>query len=259
LSNQRLWIEGVELEVLRIRPESGDPELPAIIMLHEGLGSVAMWKQFPHALAARTGREVVVYSRAGYGESGAAQLPRKLTYMHDEGLRVLPALIDALELSDPILLGHSDGGSIALICAGGSDTGLDRVIVMAPHIFVEQLTVDSIALAKVAWRETDLAQRLGKYHADVESAFIGWNDIWLHPEFFDWNIEEYLPQIRVPVLAIQGQNDEYGTMAQIDGIAKQLPGSETLKLPNCRHSPHKDQPEAVLSAIETFIESPVPA
>jgi pimeloyl-ACP methyl ester carboxylesterase len=194
-----------------------------------------------------------VYSRAGYGRSDPAVLPRTVRYMHDEGLVVLPALLAGLGLERPILFGHSDGGSIALICAGGTATPLTGLILMAPHVMVEDLSVASIAQAEVAWQNTDLRQRLGKYHADVEAAFRGWNDIWLHPDFRAWNIEETLAAIRCPVLAIQGEDDEYGTMAQIERIAAQVADVDLVKLADCRHSPHKDQPEAVLAAVSAFV------
>jgi pimeloyl-ACP methyl ester carboxylesterase len=231
--------------------------MPPIIMLHEGLGSVSMWKDFPQVLASRTGSEVILYSRAGYGQSSPVSLPRDVRYMHDEGLHVLPDLIRSLDVSRPLLLGHSDGGSIALICAGGSNVALSGLMLMAPHIFVERITVDSIAQAREAWRSTNLRERLGRYHDDVDSVFTGWNDIWLHEKFLHWNIEEYLPAIDIPLLAIQGEDDEYGTMAQIDGIVQAVPDTELLKLAQCRHSPHRDQPEAVLEAINRFIQEKV--
>jgi pimeloyl-ACP methyl ester carboxylesterase len=250
-------VHGVAHEVVRQSPAIARPGAPPIIMLHEGLGSVAMWKEFPQLLAERTGSEVILYSRAGYGKSTPAKLPRSVLYMHDEGLDVLPDLIGSLGVSRPVLLGHSDGGSIALICAGGSGVDLSGLILMAPHIFVEPVTVASIAQAREAWRNTDLRERLGRYHDDVDGVFNGWNDIWLHEEFLSWNIEPYLPAIGVPVLAIQGEDDEYGTMAQIDGIASMVSDTELLKLAQCRHSPHRDQPEAVLDAINRFIKQKV--
>jgi pimeloyl-ACP methyl ester carboxylesterase len=238
-----------------VRQPSAHPreDAPAIVFLHEGLGSVAMWRDFPQRVADATGCEAMVYSRAGYGRSDPAPLPRSVRYMHDEGLTVLPALLAALELERPILFGHSDGGSIALLCAGGTDTPLAGVIAMAPHVMVEEISVTSIAQAEVAWQTTDLRVRLGKHHADVEAAFRGWNDIWLHPEFRDWNIEQYLPRIRCPVLAIQGEDDEYGTMEQIERIAAQAEDVELAKLADCRHSPHKDQPAAVIEAVTGFV------
>ena len=241
------------LEYVRLRSAHPRDGAPPIVFLHEGLGSLAMWKDFPQKIADATGCEAVVFSRAGYGRSDPAKLSRDTRYMHDEGLHVLPAFLTALGLERPILFGHSDGASIALICAGGTATQLSGVVVMAPHVLVEDISVESIAQAKVAWQTTDLPARLGKYHADVEAAFWGWNDIWLHPDFRAWNIEEYLPGIAVPVLAIQGEDDEYGTMAQIDRIAAQTRDVELVKLADCRHSPHKDQPEAVIEAVGDFV------
>jgi len=246
-------VGSTRLEVARLRSAHARDEAPAIVFLHEGLGSVAMWRDFPQRVADATGCEAVVYSRAGYGRSDPAVLPRTVRYMHDEGLVVLPALLAGLGLERPILFGHSDGGSIALICAGGTPTPLTGLILMAPHVMVEDLSVASIAQAEVAWQNTDLRQRLGKYHADVEAAFRGWNDIWLHPDFRAWNIEETLAAIRCPVLAIQGEDDEYGTMAQIERIAAQVADVDLVKLADCRHSPHKDQPEAVLAAVSAFV------
>ncbi|NMG66712.1 alpha/beta fold hydrolase [Azoarcus indigens] len=252
-------INGTPIEYVRLPSAHPREGAPAIVFLHEGLGSVAMWRDFPQKVADATGCEAVVYSRAGYGGSGPAALPRAVSYMHDEGLAVLPAFLSALELERPLLFGHSDGGSIALICAGGTDTPLAGVIAMAPHVMVEDISVSSIALAKIAYTSTDLPARLGKYHADVDAAFWGWNDIWLHPDFRAWNIEEYLPRIECPVLALQGEDDEYGTMAQIERIAAGARDVELVKLADCRHSPHKDQPEAVIAAVSAFLERTVEA
>lgn len=246
-------INGVELELVRLIPETQQLNRPALLLLHEGLGSVSMWGRFPAVLAERTHSEVIVYSRAGYGQSAAAPLPRSVRYMHDEGLLVLPRLIEQLNLIRPVLMGHSDGASIALICAGGSACELGGVIVMAPHIMVEAITIESIQQAKLAWENTDLPAKLARYHKDAEAAFRGWNDIWLDAEFLQWNIEAYLSSIKVPVLAIQGNDDEYGSMLQIDDIQKNLPKTELLKLKACRHSPHRDQPAAVLNAVENFL------
>lgn len=250
---KQVLVCGKRLEYVRLPSAHPREGAPAIVFLHEGLGSVAMWRDFPQKIADATGCEAIVYSRAGYGRSDPAELPRTTRYMHDEGLTVLPALLDALQLDRPILFGHSDGGSIALICAGGTATPLTAVIAMAPHVLVEDISVTSIAQAKLAWQSTDLPARLGKYHADVEAAFWGWNDIWLHPDFRAWNIEEYLPKIACPVLAIQGEDDEYGTMDQIDRIAAQARDVDLVKLADCRHSPHKDQPAAVIEAVGEFV------
>ncbi|NMG27610.1 alpha/beta fold hydrolase [Aromatoleum evansii] len=250
---KQVLVCGKHLEYVRLPSAHPRDGAPAIVFLHEGLGSVSMWRDFPQKVADATGCEAIVYSRAGYGRSDAAELPRTTRYMHDEGLTVLPALLDALQLDRPILLGHSDGGSIALICAGGTGTPLSGVVLMAPHVLVEDISVTSIAQAKVAWQSTDLPARLGKYHADVEAAFRGWNDIWLHPDFRAWNIEEYVPRVACPVLAIQGEDDEYGTMDQIDRIAAQARDVDLVKLADCRHSPHKDQPAAVIEAVGEFV------
>jgi pimeloyl-ACP methyl ester carboxylesterase len=248
-----ILIDGRRLEYVRLRSAHQREGAPAIVMLHEGLGSVAMWRDFPQRVADATGCETVVYSRHGYGRSDPHIEPRRVNYMHHEALTVLPAFLDALALTAPILLGHSDGGSIALIHAGGAHRALTGLIAMAPHVMVEDLSVASIAEAKVAWETTDLPVRLAKHHRHVESVFRGWNDIWLHPDFRAWNIEEYLPNIACPVLALQGEDDQYGTMAQIERIAAQAPDVELVKLADCRHSPHKDQPEAVLAELAAFV------
>jgi pimeloyl-ACP methyl ester carboxylesterase len=177
--------------------------------------------------------------------------------MHHEALQVLPELLTALHIDQPVLLGHSDGASIALIHAGAAAGKLAGLIVMAPHVLVEDVSILSIAAAKEAYRNTALKQKLARYHADVDAVFWNWNDIWLHPAFRDWNIEEVLPQIDCPVLAIQGEDDEYGTMDQIERIARQALKSgdvRLLRLEDCRHSPHKDQPQAVIEAITHFID-----
>jgi len=225
---------------------------PQLVLLHEGLGSVAMLREFPVALAAATGSEVIVYSRRGYGRSSPLKAPRALDYMHVEACDILPALLKALDIKHPVLLGHSDGASIALIYAG-SRLPSSGIIVMAPHVFVEDVTVASIAAAKEAYRTTDLPQRLGRYHESPDGAFWGWNDIWLKPEFLNWNIEEVVPQIAVPILSIQGQGDEYGTAAQVEAIRRvaRVPCAVEL-LPDCRHSPHRDQPQRTIELIKGF-------
>ncbi len=227
---------------------------PTLVFLHEGLGSLAMWRDFPSKVAAATGCRTLVYSRYGYGESDLLTESFGVRYMHDEALIVLPELLDKLGIDKPVLVGHSDGGSIALIHAGGAGRPVAGLILMAPHVFVEDLSIASIAQAKVAFETTDLGRKLGKYHRDPAKTFWGWNDIWLHPDFRAWNIEEYLADIRCPLLAIQGCDDEYGTMAQIEAIAARVPGAEILELADCRHSPHKDQPQATLEAMAGFIE-----
>ena len=231
---------------------------PTLVFLHEGLGSVAMWRDFPGRLAHATNCNAVVYSRYGYGLSDPLTEPRTPRYMHDEALVALPALLDRLAIDRPILVGHSDGGSIALIHAGAGIRPLAAVVTLAAHVLVEDISIASIAAAKIAYETTDLRARLARYHADVDSAFRGWNDIWLAPAFRDWNIEEYLPRIACPVLAIQGEDDEYGTMEQMRRIGAGVRDVELLALQDCRHSAHKDQPQAVIEAITRFVDRVTP-
>ena len=227
---------------------------PTLVLLHEGLGSVAMWRDFPGRLAHATGCNALVYSRHGYGNSDPLAAPRDVRYMHDEALVVLPALLDQIGIARPILVGHSDGGSIALIHAGARIRPVTAVVTLAAHVLVEDISVASIAAAKIAYESTDLRAKLARHHADVDSAFRGWNDIWLHPDFRAWNIQEYLPGIACPVLAIQGEDDEYGTMEQMRRIGAQVRDVELVELEDCRHSPHRDQPEAVQDAIRRFVD-----
>jgi pimeloyl-ACP methyl ester carboxylesterase len=227
---------------------------PTLVFLHEGLGSLAMWRDFPGRVAHATGCNAVVHSRYGYGNSAPLHEHRTVRYMHDEALVALPELLDRLALERPILVGHSDGASIALIHAGGAQRRVAGLVLMAPHVFVEDISVESIAAAKLAYEATDLRAKLGRYHADVDSAFWGWNRIWLDPDFRQWNIEEYLPAVACPVLAIQGEDDEYGTMEQLRRIGRGVRDAELVDLADCRHSPHKDQPEAVLDAITRFVD-----
>jgi pimeloyl-ACP methyl ester carboxylesterase len=227
---------------------------PDLVFLHEGLGSVALWKDFPERAAERTGCRALVYSRYGYGRSQRLAAPRSPDYMHREALEVLPELLDRLGVDRPVLVGHSDGASIALIHAGHRARPIAGAVAMAPHVFVEELSVASIAQAKVAFETTDLARRLGRYHDDVQGVFRGWNDIWLHPDFRDWNIEDCLPGIAAPLLLIQGADDQYGTLAQIDAITSRVGAPlHRLILEDCAHSPQVDQPEATLSAIAQFV------
>ena len=229
------------------------PGSPVILMLHEGLGCVAMWRHFPERVAAVTGCRTIAWSRAGYGHSQPDVEPRTPRYMHREALEALPALLAELGIERPLLFGHSDGGSIALIFAGAFPEVPLGVIVMAPHEFVEEETLAGIRAAREAWIETDLAQKLARHHHDAGRVFRDWNDTWLSADFRDWNIEEYLAQIRCPVLAIQGADDEYATMRQVDVIAERVAGAALLKLPACGHSPHRDQPAAVLGAVDAFV------
>ena len=255
------WIEGVRGEVLacgkRLEAVAYGPapdEAPTIVMLHEGLGCVALWRDFPARLAAATGHGVFAYSRAGYGGSDPVDLPRPLDYMSREARFSLPAVLEAIGLQRGILLGHSDGASIAAIYAGEhADERIQGLILMAPHVFTEEMGLASIAEARHAYETGDLRARLAKYHAHVDVAFRGWNDAWLDPGFRAWNIEDAVGRWRVPALVIQGADDQYGTMAQIRAIEARSPAPVTsLILEACRHSPQIDQPQATLDAIAGF-------
>lgn len=236
--------------------EAGGPQAPTLVFLHEGLGSVSMWRDFPDRLAAATGWGAFVYSRAGYGASDPCALPRPLTYMHDEARIVLPELLRAAELRDVVLVGHSDGASIAIIAAGeGTCPGLRGLVLEAPHVFCEELSVKSIAAAAAAFTNGDLRQRLERHHgANVDCAFWGWNRAWLDPGFRQWNIEAFLPAIGVPALVVQGADDEYGTMAQVREIEAKIGGTvEVAVFEKCGHSPHRDRPDEVLETMAAFI------
>jgi pimeloyl-ACP methyl ester carboxylesterase len=244
---------GQQLECVRIGIDLAGPTL---VFLHEGLGSVALWRDFPRDVAQTASLPALVYSRAGYGRSAALTRPRTPRYMHDEALVTLPALLDALDIVDPILIGHSDGASIALIHAGAGVRAVRAVVAMAPHVFVEELSIAGIEQARLAYESGDLRAKLGRYHDDVESAFRGWNDIWLSPAFRDWNIEGSLPGIACPLLLIQGRDDEYGTLAQLDAIERQVSGLiRRVELDDCRHSAHRDQQGATLAAIAEFVST----
>ncbi len=242
--------DGKRLETVRY---VGDPARPAIVMLHEGIGSVSLWRDFPQRLAAATASAVVAYSRYGYGRSDVLHEKREPDYMHHEGEVVLPQLLAELGVERPILFGHSDGASIALIYAGAHPGAARALVLEAPHVFVEDLTVRSIAAAKNAYATTDLPRKLARHHADPEAAFFGWNDVWLDARFRSWNIEDYAARVRCPVLMIQGDADEYGTSAQLDAIASVVPNAQTLMVPRAGHSPHRDAPELVIERVRSFV------
>jgi pimeloyl-ACP methyl ester carboxylesterase len=227
---------------------------PTIVMLHEGLGSAAQWGDFPDRLQAATGVGVFVYSRAGYGASTPVMLPRPLDYMHFEALDVLPKLLDEIGFRRGLLLGHSDGASIAAIYAGGvADHRVRGVAMIAPHFIVEDVSVTSIAEIKQAYETTNLKSKLARWHNDVDNAFYGWNAAWLDPKFRNWDISEFLAYIRVPLAILQGSNDQYGTIRQVE-IAQEecyCPVDVTI-VPDAGHSPHRDAPEASLNAIAEF-------
>jgi pimeloyl-ACP methyl ester carboxylesterase len=235
----------------------GDAGKPALVFLHEGLGSIRQWRDFPAKVCAATGCRGLLYDRYGYGQSDVlAEKRRTVRFMHDEALIALPEVFSSLEVNNPILVGHSDGASIALVYAGAGNA-VRGVVAMAPHVFIEPICLDSIRNATKAFETTGLADRLGRYHRDARKTFYGWADVWLDPEFKAWDIRgDYLPAIRCPVLAIQGRDDEYGTMAQLDEIERRVSGPcELLKLENCGHAPFRDQPEATLSAVKKFVDS----
>ncbi len=255
----QLSVDGRELAIEYTFIGSADANAPLIVFLHEGLGSVAMWRDFPARLCDAIGARGLVYSRPGYGKS--TPRPHNETwgvdFMHVQARDVLPAMLEAVGVDasrhKPWLFGHSDGGSIALIHAALFPQSVGGVIVAAPHIFVEDISVTSIAQTRETYLQTDLRSKLARYHNDADSAFWGWNDIWLNPRFRQWNIEALLPLITCPLLAIQGVNDEYGTMAQIDGITHAVLHAQLIKLENCGHSPHRDQPQSVVNAVAKFI------
>ena len=224
---------------------------PALVFLHEGLGSVGLWRDFPDRLAAATGRRALIYSRAGHGFSDVPEGDRTPRFMHEEALDVLPGLLAEHGIERPVLVGHSDGGSIALIHA--SRRPVSGLILLAPHVFVEDLSVTSIAAAREAFETTDLRERMGRYHRDAERTFRLWNDIWLAPEFRRWNIENVLAGVTAPTLLIQGEHDQYGTLAQIDAIEGGLSGPVTRAVLDCQHAPHLEAPEATLAAALEFL------
>jgi len=247
-----LHIDGADLEYRMIGPAPADA--PTIVMLHEGLGSAALWSDFPDLLQQATGAGVFVYSRAGYGASSPAKLPRPLDYMHREALDVLPKLLEAIGFRRGILLGHSDGASIAAIYAGGvQDHRVRAIALIAPHFIVEDISVTSIAEIRTAYETTNLREKLARWHKDVDNAFYGWNGAWLDPEFRAWDISEFLAYVRVPVAIIQGADDQYGTIRQVE-VARQecyCPVDVTM-LAGAGHSPHREATGATLDAISEF-------
>ncbi|WP_417514534.1 alpha/beta fold hydrolase [Minwuia sp.] len=252
---QSVDLAGGTVEYRWYGPAAVDAELPVYVLLHEGLGCVALWRDFPERLAERLGRRVLAYSRYGYGGSSPCALPRPVTYMHDEARDVLPELLAALGIGAHVLVGHSDGGSIALIYAGsGPRAELRGLVTIAAHIFGEPINAAAINQARSAFDTGKLREALARYHGtNTDCAFRGWSEAWLSPGFADWNLETFLPGIDVPILIVQGSDDEYGTLAQVEGIAAGVSGPhETLVLPACGHAPHRDQPDAMLSAISRF-------
>lgn len=232
---------------------------PLVVFLHEGLGSVAMWKDYPQELCDAGGYRGLVFSRAGYGRSTPRLHDERWPpdFMEAQAREFLPRFFAALGIAadgtKPWLLGHSDGASIALIHAAAFPESVAGVIAVAPHIVVEDLSIRSIEAAKQAYLTTDLRSRLARYHDDPDSAFWGWNDVWLAPEFRGWSIDAILANLRCPILAVQGADDEYGTLAQVEGIRQRAPQTGVVLLSNCGHSPHRDRPEALTQAVTDFI------
>lgn len=251
---KKLIAEGHRLEYEWYGPSPS--EAPTLVFLHEGLGCITTWRDFPKRLSEATGCGAFVYSRLGYGGSDAVDLLRPVNFMHEEALLMLPKVLLAAGVCDAILIGHSDGGSIAIIYAGSRPNVRVRMLILeAPHVFVEDISVESIKRAALHYKKGQLKSALERHHGkNVECAFWGWNRVWLNPAFRSWNIEEYLPGISVPVLVIQGENDEYGTLRQVEAIERGCRVQvQRIILPDCGHSPHRTQPERTLDAMTTFV------
>jgi pimeloyl-ACP methyl ester carboxylesterase len=244
------------LEVLDLPPTH--PDRPEILMLHEGLGSVSMWRDFPQRLAQSTGSRVVAYSRRGFGRSEPRTGPYGLRFMHEEALEVIPALREELGIQRPVLFGHSTGASMALIHAGAGRSPVAGIVALAPIAFVEPGNIASIERAREIWRTTDWRSKLAKHHDDVDMAWSAWNDTWLDPAFAAWTIEDDLPGIRAPIVMILGTGDQYSTPAQLEYVRRHARGAssiETLLLEDCGHAPHRDQPGSVLGAVGRLLEA----
>ncbi|MBO0691361.1 MAG: alpha/beta hydrolase [Acidimicrobiaceae bacterium] len=234
----------------------GRPDRAPIVMLHEGLGSARLWRFLPAALAAGTGRRTIAWSRHGYGWSAPAPLPRRPSYMHDEAKKVLPEFLAAIEIKEPVLIGHSDGASIALIHAGAGHP-VESIVAIAPHAFVEDVTIAGIEEARLRFTTSDLPSKMAKHHTDAEATFRGWNDIWLSTEFRDWSIEDHLSGVRCPLLLIQAADDPYGTIDQLNRIEAGVAGPvQRLNLEEGGHSPHLMHSEEVVKAAIEFLASP---
>ncbi len=257
-----LTVEGVHYEFRRLparefrRPPAGaGASGPTLVLLHEGLGCVGLWKDFPDRLCDATGLPVFLWSRQGFGQSDPITLPRPLDYLQREALRV-GRVLDVAGIGRCVLVGHSDGGTIALLHAAGPEASrVEAVVTMAAHVFVEDVTIEGIKVARHLWYHQRLRERLRRWHGDnVDGAFYGWCETWLHPDFRDWNIEAALPAIRVPCLVLQGEADEYGTPEQVHAIARQVSGpAEAILLPGVGHAPHVDAPDAVIGAISALL------
>ncbi|OWU82741.1 alpha/beta fold hydrolase [Phaeobacter sp. 22II1-1F12B] len=247
-----LTVDGKQLEYFALGPSPD--KAPTIVLLHEGLGCAALWRDFPAKLAEATGMGVFVYSRLGYGQSDAAELPKPLDFMTNEAVDVLPQVLGQMGFERGILMGHSDGATIAAIYAGSvADLRVRGLVLMAPHFFTEPAGLESIRETKKTFETTDMAQKMAKYHKNPEIAFKGWNDVWLDPKFESWNVAEVIDYLRIPTLAIQGRDDQYGTLAQIEEIENRAYSPvDTVILEDCQHAPHLEQTEAVLAAVSEF-------
>jgi pimeloyl-ACP methyl ester carboxylesterase len=245
---ERIDIAGQHVEVLDL---PGEGSAPPLVLLHEGLGSARLWRDFPHKLAEQTGARVLAFSRFGHGDSDPPRQPRTPRFMHEEALEVLPGVLDALRVADPILVGHSDGASIALIHAASHPPR--AVVALAPHVFVESICLEEIRAVKDLYETGGLRERMARHHRDADAAFYGWNDVWLHPEFPRWNIEDVLPGVSCPVLLIQGKEDQYGSMAQLDAIERGVSGPVERTHLACRHAPHLEAPVETLEAVVRFV------
>lgn len=245
-------VGGQILECLWLPPSR--PDAPTLVFLHDGLGSLALWRDFPHKLAEAAGCAALVYSRLGNGWSSAREAPFAPDYMHRAALESLPQLLDQRGIEEPVLVGHSDGASIAAIHTGAGVRPVRALILEAPHVFVEDMTLTAVSAMREAFLTTDLPVRLSRYHMSSEMAFFGWNDIWLDPGFRDWNIENCLSTIHCPVLVIQGKDDEYGSLAQVESLSRGVGGRcETLILSGCGHTPHRERAMETLNAMRAFI------
>jgi pimeloyl-ACP methyl ester carboxylesterase len=251
---RRLALLGGEIELLEIPGEGGKP---ALVLLHEGLGSVRLWRGFPERLANATHRRTIVFSRYGHGQSDPPPKPRTPAFMHEEALEVLPELLTKLGIDQPLLVGHSDGASIALIYAAHHP--VTAVVAIAPHVFVEDMCLSEIRQTKQTFETTDLRERMARHHRDPDAAFYGWNDVWLHPEFPQWSIENELQAVRAPLLLIQGTRDQYGTMAQLDAIEQRAKGPLTRFHLECQHSPATELPDQTAGAIADFTSALPPS
>lgn len=243
---------GHELDVQWI--PGTDAAATALVFLHEGLGSLGLWKGIPRSLVHATGVSALVYSRYGNGFSDVLKAPRAPSYMHEEALETLPALLEHYGIREPVLIGHSDGASIAIVYA--AEHPVRGLVLEAPHVFVEELSVRSIAAIREPYEQGTLRRRMRRHHADVDRTFYGWNEIWLSPAFADWNIEAYASRLSAPVLLVQGRDDAYGTRAQLEAIRREAKGPvDELLLASCGHAPHRDRPELVLPIIGEFVRS----